>query len=148
MQRPGADSGRDGDVGEGGMMLAGTGIAEVALPTEEKLRNIEETERLRQQMLERRAARAAEMADDGGLPHARYTSGSITANYTMHRREFAMNMKVCASAVRGVLTAILVRKHVERLACAMCACAGRGALQPVATAQRECAAGWRCVRTR
>ena len=45
----------DADVGEGGMMLAGTGISEVALPMEFKIKNIEDTERAKMAYVARQA---------------------------------------------------------------------------------------------
>ena len=88
------------------MMLAGTGIAEVALPVAFKLANIEATEAAKQAWLARRAggdigalegigATAggdAALADDdvaAGLGAARVMAGSLTANYNLHRREYA-----------------------------------------------------------
>jgi hypothetical protein len=49
----------DADVGEGGVMLAGTGIAEVALPMEFKLKNIDDTEAAK------RAYLARQVREDG-----------------------------------------------------------------------------------
>merc|ERR1719491_185070 len=37
---------REGDVGAGGAMLGGTGLAEVLLPVENRLRNVRETEKI------------------------------------------------------------------------------------------------------
>ena len=93
--RPIASKSRlDADVGEGGMMLAGTGIAEVSLPVAFKLKNIEETEAARRDF---EARRAAGLPVNGpldnellaGLGQARALTGSMTANYALHRREFA-----------------------------------------------------------
>lgn len=47
----------DADVGEGGMMLAGTGISEVALPMDFKLRNIEDTEKAKLAYIARQVSR-------------------------------------------------------------------------------------------
>jgi len=88
---------RDADMGEGGMMLGGTGIVEVALPVDFKLRNIEVTEQARMDMLQRRAAARGGAAAGGGGgeegPALKYAVGSITSNFNLHRREFAMKMQ-------------------------------------------------------
>lgn len=119
----------DADVGSGGQMLGGTGIAEVLLPEEFREKNTKETEMLRGQILAKRARMAADAsgtrgpamgpalpssgdgdlddADGGGGGGAgagggaRYLTGSYTANYSHHRREFAMMMKGKPTAGAG-----------------------------------------------
>ncbi|EJK60953.1 hypothetical protein THAOC_18625, partial [Thalassiosira oceanica] len=49
---------KEGDVGAGGAVLGGTGIAEVALPVEDRLKALKETERAAAQYNARRAGRA------------------------------------------------------------------------------------------
>ena len=63
-----------------------------------KLRNMEETERMKQAVLTKRMARAdgtLDLTSDLGLSTAMRAmpGGSLTANYNLHRREFAMNMR-------------------------------------------------------
>ena len=55
----GIKSEKEGDVGAGGAVLGGTGIAEVALPVEVHLKALKETERAAAEYSVRRAGRAA-----------------------------------------------------------------------------------------
>ena len=55
-----ADGGEEGDVGFGGAMLSGTGIAEVVLPVDERIKNVRETERLAAAKVAARSARRRE----------------------------------------------------------------------------------------
>jgi hypothetical protein len=65
----------DGEDDSGGMMAWSTGIAEIALPIEFKMRNIEETDQLRRQMEGERRVR--HRTNEFGLPMT--TSGGGTA---------------------------------------------------------------------
>jgi len=72
-------SARDADVGEGGFLLGGTGIAEVALPEAFRRANEAETTRAKQAFLERRnlrGAAAVALALGAGAETARALQGS------------------------------------------------------------------------
>jgi len=58
--------GSEGDVGAGGAMMGGTGIAEVALPIDERIKAMRETERVAMEYERARKARYGEGAD--GVP--------------------------------------------------------------------------------
>eukprot|EP00579_Thalassiosira_antarctica_P022513 CAMPEP_0201988612 /NCGR_PEP_ID=MMETSP0904-20121228/92419_1 /ASSEMBLY_ACC=CAM_ASM_000553 /TAXON_ID=420261 /ORGANISM="Thalassiosira antarctica, Strain CCMP982" /LENGTH=512 /DNA_ID=CAMNT_0048542793 /DNA_START=70 /DNA_END=1605 /DNA_ORIENTATION=+ len=58
----------EGDVGAGGAMMGGTGIAEVALPIDERIKHLKETERAAMEYeRSRKAARFGSNGDDGGM---------------------------------------------------------------------------------
>ena len=102
----------DADVGAGGVMLGGTGIAEIALPEKEKSdlerKTIEAVHKL---MAERSAAdeekrRRADQSGGGGRlrePSAGgVTYGSISSNFDQHRREWISNERSSGNSGRGV----------------------------------------------
>ena len=61
----GGDAEKEGDVGAGGAMMGGTGIAEVALPVDERLRSLRETERAAAARYERSRGGRYRHRDDG-----------------------------------------------------------------------------------
>ena len=60
--------GSEGDVGAGGAMMGGTGIAEVALPIDERIKAMRETERVAMEYERARKARYGEGADGERVP--------------------------------------------------------------------------------
>jgi Hepatocellular carcinoma-associated antigen 59 len=78
-----------------------TGIAEVDLPIDVKLRNIEETRRAKTAFEQSQKSRAdryhsnnLNTADgNSGNPNASAVVGSFTANYSHHSREYASKMR-------------------------------------------------------
>lgn len=70
-------------VGEGAPIAYSTGIAEVSLPIEFKMRNIEETERARRSLEER----------GGGRGRKEEPIGNLTTNYHKYRRDHAIEMR-------------------------------------------------------
>ena len=58
-------SAKEDDVGAGGMMLAGTGIAEISLPVDERIRTVRETELLASSSTRERMAAAAPRTGGG-----------------------------------------------------------------------------------
>lgn len=93
------DAAEEDDVGEGGALLHGSGLAEVALPVDFKLANIEETERARRAFLEQRQREYAERRNGGAA--AALAPGSFSANFKHHQREWAVNLKSQAHKRRG-----------------------------------------------
>lgn len=84
----------EGGVGEGAPIAFSTGIAEVALPVEFKLQNIEATERARllqeeQLLLRQQGEKKGEII------------GSLTHNYHHHRKEYAINMRAREGKPKG-----------------------------------------------
>lgn len=75
----------EGGVGEGAPIAYSTGIAEVALPMEFKLKNIEATERARLQ-------HEQEQQQRGNKPQEEVI-GNLTHNYHHHRKEYAIEMR-------------------------------------------------------
>jgi hypothetical protein len=75
----------EGGVGEGAPIAFSTGIAEVTLPMEFKLQNIEATERARQQREEQHFLRQQQ---GGGKEED--IIGNVTYNYNAHRKEYAI----------------------------------------------------------
>ena len=78
----------DKEESDGGPMAWNTGIAEVELPIEFKLKNIEQTEEIK--------ARMSGFGGRGGLNHASSalsTVGNMTANYKLHQRNWVQNMR-------------------------------------------------------
>jgi hypothetical protein len=72
----------DADVGTGGVMLGGIGIAEVTLPDAEKERNARDTERLREMLMAKRARAAAVESGGGRAGAGRETFGpSLASEY-------------------------------------------------------------------
>jgi len=78
----------EGGVGEGAPIAFSTGIAEVTLPMEFKLQNIEATERARQQREEQHLLRQQQ---GGGKEED--IIGNVTYNYNAHRKEYAISMR-------------------------------------------------------
>ncbi|KAM3574949.1 hypothetical protein VYU27_003076 [Nannochloropsis oceanica] len=78
----------DGGVGEGAPIAFSTGIAEVSLPMEFKLRNIEATEFARQQREEQHLLRQQQ---GGGKEED--IIGNVTYNYNAHRKDYAISMR-------------------------------------------------------
>ena len=87
---------------DGGQLLAGAGILEVTLPSKVKIDNIEASETMKQEMEMRRSARSdaqrmlaaikyrdRELSDRLGVS----AGGSYTANYSMHRKAYALQMR-------------------------------------------------------
>jgi hypothetical protein len=93
----GTAAGRDSDHGplssnaevstlQGAPMPWSTGLAEVELPAEFKLRNIEATEAARRKAMLAAGSRDPSRTDDLG----NVGFGNFTANYVVHRREYAV----------------------------------------------------------
>ena len=83
--------GSEGDVGAGGAMMGGTGIAEVALPIDERIKAMRETERVAMEYERARKARYGEGADGDGIPEvnekqppATTTASDLTAMVPMN----------------------------------------------------------------
>jgi len=73
--------GSEGDVGAGGAMMGGTGIAEVALPIDERIKAMRETERVAMEYERARKARYGEGADGGDrMPEVNEKSTDTTAS--------------------------------------------------------------------
>ncbi|CAN0176966.1 unnamed protein product [Ectocarpus sp. 6 AP-2014] len=89
----------DGEVGSGAQIAWNTGLAEIALPIEFKLKNMEDTLAARDKMESVRAARRNAPGASSSL------SGSLTANYSHHQKEWALqiralqNRQVCCVSV-------------------------------------------------
>jgi hypothetical protein len=84
-------SGTEGDVGAGGAVMGGTGIAEVALPIDERLRAARATEMA---ALEREQARMAKQRNyyDGGVePSLSLSSSALPGNTTFSSSQFNSN---------------------------------------------------------
>ncbi|CAM9593459.1 unnamed protein product, partial [Ectocarpus fasciculatus] len=77
----------DGEVGSGAQIAWNTGLAEIALPIEFKLKNMEDTLAARDKMESVRAARRNAPGASSSL------SGSLTANYSHHQKEWAMQIR-------------------------------------------------------
>ncbi|CAN0095546.1 unnamed protein product, partial [Hapterophycus canaliculatus] len=77
----------DGEVGSGAQIAWNTGLAEIALPIEFKLKNMEDTLAARNKMDSVRAARRNAPGASSSL------SGSLTANYSHHQKEWAMQIR-------------------------------------------------------
>eukprot|EP00968_Pinguiococcus_pyrenoidosus_P000692 scaffold47_cov258-Pinguiococcus_pyrenoidosus.AAC.19 len=74
--------------GAGGPLAWGSGIAEVALPIEEKRRNVEATER---------AIKALKELQEKGASDplaVRSEDGNVSVNYSKHRREYAQEIRL------------------------------------------------------
>ena len=76
--------------GTGGMMLGGTGIAEVAVPDAWKARTAVETDRAREAMLARRDAKGGGGGGGGG---GAALGGSVSVNFNEQRRERAIEQR-------------------------------------------------------
>jgi hypothetical protein len=127
-RRPGGGAAEGGgdSTGTGGIMLAGTGISEVALPVSFSARNAAETGAAMAAYLVRRAAGGRGGAGISEAPAApsglRFSTGpaledeetlrvleattttaagSVTANYSAHRREHAIATRTAASGGAG-----------------------------------------------
>jgi len=70
--------GSEGDVGAGGAMMGGTGIAEVALPIDERIKAMRETERVAMEYERARKARYGEGADGDRMPEVNEKSTDTT----------------------------------------------------------------------
>ena len=93
----------DADVGAGGVMLGGTGIAEIALPEKDKHDLERKTlEAVNKLMAERNAAdeerRRRQEINAGGLT----SYGSVSSNFDHHRRQWISNERSSGSGGRGV----------------------------------------------
>ncbi|CAN0167003.1 unnamed protein product, partial [Ectocarpus sp. 4 AP-2014] len=77
----------DGEVGSGAQIAWNTGLAEIALPIEFKLKNMEDTLAARDKMESVRAARRNAPGASSSL------SGSLTANYSHHQKEWALQIR-------------------------------------------------------
>jgi len=77
----------EGGTGHAAPLFMNTGIAEVNLPMRFRLKNIEDTDKLRAKMDGERPTRRPQESGSG-LP-----TGSFNSNYNHHRREHAMMMK-------------------------------------------------------
>ena len=77
---------------DGGPMAWNTGIAEVELPIEFKLKNIEETEKMKSRQM---SGSGNAYGGRGGANKYRgmSTVGNMTANYNHHRKEWAQMMR-------------------------------------------------------
>ena len=88
----GRDSGSSGGAAEehssaGGPIVFGTGIAEIVLPVEFKLKNIEETEKLKRHAMIGRARLPAHVADNAsGHGIVAVTLGNHSSNFRRHNR--------------------------------------------------------------
>jgi hypothetical protein len=107
----------DADVGAGGVMLGGTGIAEIALPESEKNRIKQETiQAVNKLMTEksiaeetRRKVREGELGigisggggSDRGLNGGLITYGSISSNFDQHRRDWITNERASGHGHSG-----------------------------------------------
>jgi hypothetical protein len=107
----------DADVGAGGVMLGGTGIAEIALPESEKNRIKQETiQAVNKLMTEksiaeetRRKVREGELGigisggggSDRGLNGGLINYGSISSNFDQHRREWITNERASGHGHSG-----------------------------------------------
>ena len=103
----------NGDVGTGGIILGGTGIAEVILPDKYKEKNQQETERLKELLIAKKQRNATIYQQSQlnnqtnesnstnettnistiGSDNNRVVVGSYTANYSHHRKEFAISQR-------------------------------------------------------
>lgn len=113
-------SSENGDVGTGGVILGGTGIAEVLLPDSYKEKNMQETERLKELLLAKKRrstniyhqqqqhqhdttamVNPSTVASTGTIlePSSDSTDihrtiiGSYSANYSQHRKDYALSMR-------------------------------------------------------
>eukprot|EP00752_Nemacystus_decipiens_P012937 g11450.t1 len=77
----------DGEVGSGAQIAWNTGLAEIALPIEFKLKNMEDTLAARDKMESVRAARRNAPGASSSL------EGSLTANYSHHQKEWALQIR-------------------------------------------------------
>jgi hypothetical protein len=68
------------DIAEGGVILGGTGMMEVALPEEFKLRNIQDTQRATEMMRRKASEKDTRLV-------SQFATGSFTANYSLHDKE-------------------------------------------------------------
>ncbi|CAN0304506.1 unnamed protein product, partial [Discosporangium mesarthrocarpum] len=78
----------DGEVGSGAQIAWNTGLAEIALPIEFKLRNMEATHVARQKMERQKELKRRSQAGQSSS-----VVGSLTANYSHHQKEWAINMR-------------------------------------------------------
>ncbi|CAM9929096.1 unnamed protein product [Choristocarpus tenellus] len=86
----------DGEMGSGAQIAWNTGLAEIALPIEFKLRNMEATQAAREKLEKQREARRKGPGQSSSLV------GSLTANYSHHQREWALNMRAMNAQQVGI----------------------------------------------
>ena len=125
----GIKSEKEGDVGAGGAVLGGTGIAEVALPVEDRLKALKETERAAAEYSVRRAGRAAagSSAPPGG-PADPHDDGATSEMQAMLPMNFASGP---SSRKRG--PDMLVRQPAPKAARASLPAPGDGSLHDISS---------------